>query len=61
MANIQTEISAQINMCKLVIFRVLTTAIIKMTAFWDVAQCSLIEVYRRFVAMKMEAVCTFET
>jgi hypothetical protein len=32
----------------------------KMTAFWDVAPCSLVEVDRRFVLM-METVCTSET
>jgi hypothetical protein len=29
-------------------FEVLTAARMKMTVFWDVAPCSLIEVYRRF-------------
>jgi hypothetical protein len=29
-------------------FQVLTAAIMRMTVFWDVAQCSLVEVYRRF-------------
>jgi hypothetical protein len=31
----------------LVIFQVLTTASMKMTVFWDVVPCSLVEVYRR--------------
>jgi hypothetical protein len=29
-------------------FKVLTAASMKMTAFWDIAPCSLIEVDRRF-------------
>jgi hypothetical protein len=29
-------------------FQVLTAASIKMTVFWDVATCNLVEVYRRF-------------
>jgi hypothetical protein len=36
----------------------------KMTVFWDLAPCSLVEVYRRFsaiVALMMEAASTSET
>jgi hypothetical protein len=29
-------------------FQVLTAASMKMTVFWDIAPCSLVEVYRRF-------------
>jgi hypothetical protein len=29
-------------------FQVLTAVSMKMTAFWDIAQCSLVEVDRRF-------------
>jgi hypothetical protein len=29
-------------------FQVLTAASMKMTVFWDVAPCSLVDVYRRF-------------
>jgi hypothetical protein len=48
-------------------FRVLTAASMKMTVFWDVATCSLVEVYRRFrgaycdIALMMEAESTSET
>jgi hypothetical protein len=34
---------------------------IKMTAFWDVTPCSLMEVGHRFSALTMEAVRTSET
>jgi hypothetical protein len=33
----------------------------KMAVFWDVASCSLVEVYRRFIALMMEAASTAET
>jgi hypothetical protein len=47
-------------------FQVLTAANMKMTVFSDVAQCSLVEFYRRFrgacyLALLMEAVSTSET
>jgi hypothetical protein len=48
-------------------FQVLTAAVIKMTVFWDVASCGLVEVYRRFtsacclLALMMEAESTSET
>jgi hypothetical protein len=54
-------------------FQVLMAASIKMTAFWNIAPCSLIEVNRCFrglyrfhylgdeYALMMEAVCTSET
>jgi hypothetical protein len=29
-------------------FQVLTAASMKVTSFWDIAPCSLVEVYRRF-------------
>jgi hypothetical protein len=42
--------------------QVLTVANMKMAVFWDVAPCSLIEVYRRFRgALMMEAESTSET
>jgi hypothetical protein len=31
-----------------------------MIVFWDIALCSLVEVDRRFIVLKMEAVCTTE-
>jgi hypothetical protein len=34
--------------CVWVRFQVLTAASMKITIFWDVAPCSLVEVYRRF-------------
>jgi hypothetical protein len=49
-------------------FEVLTASM-KMTAFWDIVPCSLVEVDRRFrgayclhhqIALLMEAVCTSE-
>jgi hypothetical protein len=33
----------------------------KMAVFWVVAPCSLVEVYRRFIALMMEAASTSET
>jgi hypothetical protein len=36
-------------------------ASMKMTAFWDIEPCSLVEVDRRFIALTMEAVNTSET
>jgi hypothetical protein len=27
-----------------------TVTVLKMTAFWDIAPCSLVEVFRRFIA-----------
>jgi hypothetical protein len=36
-------------------FQILMAASLKMAAFWDIASCSLLEVYRFF-----RAVCTFE-
>jgi hypothetical protein len=44
-------------------FEVLTAASMKMTVFWDVAPCSLVEVYRCFraIVLMMEAVNTSET
>jgi hypothetical protein len=41
-------------------FEVLTAASLKMTAFSDVAPCSLVEVYR-LIALMMEAASTSET
>jgi hypothetical protein len=38
-------------------FQVLTAAHMKMTAFWDIVPCSLVEE----IALMMEAVCTSET
>jgi hypothetical protein len=58
----------------LVRFKVLAAASMKMTVFWDVAPCCLVEVYRRFrgtycppssgrttSALNMETVCFSET
>jgi hypothetical protein len=50
-------------------FQVLTAASMKMTVFWDVAPCSLVEIYRRFrgayclyrFVLMMEAASMFET
>jgi hypothetical protein len=50
-------------------FQVLTAASVKMTVFWDVTLCSLVEVYRRFraacclpaIALTMEEACSSET
>jgi hypothetical protein len=42
-------------------FQVLTAASVKIRVFWDVAPCSHIEVDRRFRALMMEAVRTYET
>jgi hypothetical protein len=48
-------------------FQVLTATSTKMTVFWDVVQCSLVETYRRFgnayssITLKIEAVSTSET
>jgi hypothetical protein len=44
-------------------FQVLTAARMKMTVFWIVEPCSLVEVYRRFVpiALMMDAASTSET
>jgi hypothetical protein len=44
-------------------FQVLMAASMKMTIFWDVEQCNLVEVYRRFraIALMMEAASTSET
>jgi hypothetical protein len=43
-------------------FQVLTAVGTKMTAFWGIAPCSLVEVeVRTYIAMMMEAVCTSET
>jgi hypothetical protein len=52
-------------------FGVLTAASMKFTVFWDVAPCSLVEIYRllevlaasifRAIALMMEAVSIFET
>jgi hypothetical protein len=36
------------NVCHCVRFQFITAASIKMTVFWDVAPCSLVDVYRRF-------------
>jgi hypothetical protein len=36
------------NYCNFVRFQVLTAASTKMAVFWDVAPCSLVEVYRLF-------------
>jgi hypothetical protein len=33
----------------------------KMTVFWGVAQCSLVEVYRRFIVLMIETASTSET
>jgi hypothetical protein len=32
-----------------------------MAVFWDVSPCSLVEVYRRFIALMMEAASSYET
>jgi hypothetical protein len=41
---------------------VLTAARMKMTVFWNVALCSLVEVYRLLRgALKMETASTYET
>jgi hypothetical protein len=37
-----------VGICRHAIFQVLTAASMKLTAFWDVASCSLVEVNRRF-------------
>jgi hypothetical protein len=48
-------------------FQVLAAAIMKMAVFWDVAPCSLVEVYRRLrvvcdvIALMMEAASSSET
>jgi hypothetical protein len=46
-------------------FQVLTVSSMNMTAFWDMAPCSLVEVARRFrgafIALMIETVRTFET
>jgi hypothetical protein len=48
-------------------FQALTAMSLKMTVFWDIASCSLVEVYWRFrgshclIALIMEAVSTSET
>jgi hypothetical protein len=42
-------------------FEVLTAVSMKMAVFWVVAPCSLVEVYRRFRALMMEAAGTSET
>jgi hypothetical protein len=48
-------------------FQVFTAASMKMAAFWDVAPCSLVEVYRRFrracypIIALLEAASTSET
>jgi hypothetical protein len=41
-------------------FQVLTAASMKMTAFWDIAPCSLVDV-DRLIALMTEAVRTSET
>jgi hypothetical protein len=59
---------------KYVIFQAVTAASMKIRAFWHVAPCSLVGVYRRFsgayylnlqggefIALDIEAVCTSET
>jgi hypothetical protein len=33
----------------------------KITAFWDIQLCCIVEVDRRFVILVMEAVITYET
>jgi hypothetical protein len=33
----------------------------KITIFWDVVPCSLVQIDRRFIALMMEAVSTSET
>jgi hypothetical protein len=38
----------KLNVFILVRFDVLTVAIMKLTVFWDIAQCSLVEVDRHF-------------
>jgi hypothetical protein len=38
----------KVHRIKYVRFQVLTAASMKMAAFWDVAPCSLVKVYRRF-------------
>jgi hypothetical protein len=43
------------------IFQVLTATSMKMTVFWDVAQCSLVQIDRRFRGGIIEAVSTSET
>jgi hypothetical protein len=48
-------------------FQVLAAASMKMTIFWNIMPCSLIEIYRRFkdacllIALMMEAASTSET
>jgi hypothetical protein len=37
-----------LNLCKYVRFEVLAAVTKKDTSFWDVMECSLIEIYRRF-------------
>jgi hypothetical protein len=48
-----------------VIFQVLKAASMKMTVFWDVAPCSLMEFYHQgnktLIALMVEAVSTSET
>jgi hypothetical protein len=48
-------LAADMKLCDKTIPRV------KMTAFWDMAPCSLVEVDWRFIVLMMEAVCTSET
>jgi hypothetical protein len=49
---VQLHLVPMLTMCAvlptLVRFQVFTAASMKMTVFWDVAPCSLVEVYRRF-------------
>jgi hypothetical protein len=47
-------LQAAINI-NIVRFQVLTAASMKIAVFWDVAPCSLVEVYRRLIALMMEA------
>jgi hypothetical protein len=41
-------------------FEVLTAASMMLAVFWVVESCSLVEFYRRFITLMMEAASTFE-
>jgi hypothetical protein len=43
------DMNTTVDRCTPVRFHVLTAATMKMTVFWGVAPCSLVEVYRRFI------------
>jgi hypothetical protein len=58
--NIISLYSVLINL-NLVSFHILKAASVKMTVFWDVEQCSSVDVHHCLIVLKMEATSTSET